>query len=195
MENQINLEMLDELESEFERNGSGFEIDSDDKAEWALQKIEENQKEFDRLSKLAENQIEQIKLKLEKAKTQNENSRCFFTEKLKTYFNNVEHKKTKTQESYKLLSGTLVMKKGKDKIEKDDDELLIFIKQNNLNDFIKTKESVSWSDFKKGLFIKTKEVEDAETGEVVEVKCVVDADGNEVNGCTVVHTEDVFDVK
>lgn len=197
MENQeINLELLNELESEFGRLEKGFVIDSDQKADWALQKLANEKAEYERIEKLAKLQIESIKEKLDKSKKTYDSSKKFFTDRLQEYFDTVDHKKTKTQESYKLLSGSLVKKFSKQKINHDDKALLNYLKSKELNEFIKVEESVKWSELKKTLEMRTQVYDDPETGEIIsERKYMVDSNGDEVTCVTVEMTPEEFDVK
>ena len=87
------------------------------------------------------------------------------------YFETVPSKETKTQKSYKLLSGTLVFKKPSQKINHDDEKLLEFL---DGTEFIKVKKSIDWAEYKKVLTISDSEVIDSETGEIVEACTVED---------------------
>lgn len=146
---------------------SNFVIDSDSKADWALQKIAEEQSEYDRLNALAEEQISEIKAKIEAEKQRFDNKTRFLKGALNVYFMNVPHKETKTQESYKLLSGSLVMKKATQKMVKDDAKLLEYFHNNEMQEFIKTEEKPAWAEFKKNCAIVDGNVVDTSTGEIV----------------------------
>jgi hypothetical protein len=95
-----------------------------------------------------------------------ENSTGYLLSKLYEYFNTVEHKNTKTQESYQLLSGKLVFKKPKLEANKSEDALLEWCKT-NAPEYVKTSESVAWGELKKNLvFVEDKAIL-KDTGEVV----------------------------
>lgn len=160
----------------------GFVIDDDAKADWAVQKIKAELDEYDRLADLAENQIAAIKAKAENAKKKCEQAVSYFSSLLAQYFDTVEHKKAKTQESYTLLSGRLVKKYGGVEYKRDNDELLKYLKE-NAPDMIAVKESAKWADFKK----RTQLTADGN---------VIDTETGEVLGCIqVVRKPDTFEVK
>lgn len=155
---------------------TNFVIDNDKKADWAITQIKEAETERDRLVALAEEQIEDLKTCIENIKTKCDNDTAYLRSLLDQYFRTVPHKSTKTQETYKLLSGTLVFKKPSVKIAHDDERLLEYLKANDGAEFIKVKESIDWARFKSELTI-------TDSGEVVDTGL-----GIVVDGC---HVEDV----
>ena len=146
-----------------------FTIKDDSTAEWAVQRIAEETAEFERLKELAEQKIEELKNKIADLEEQNKRKTSFLKSCLAMYFETVPHKETKTQETYKLLSGTLVFKKPKQKIVKNDEKLVEYFKRNNMTDFIKVEEKPQWNEYKKNLSIVEDKVIDTTTGEVVDV--------------------------
>ena len=142
----LNREELPVTEEE-----AGFQVDDDQKAEWCIRKIQEAKKEM-------MDWIEFYVAQTDKVKDKCERRIQFFEYKLMQYFGSVPHKQTKTQESYQLPSGKLVLKKPAIAYEHDDEQLLPWLKQNNMEDFIKIKESVDWSGLKKAL-LTDKEVD------------------------------------
>ena len=155
----------DLLESEVPQE---FVIDSDSKAEWALKKIAVERKEADRIITLAEEQIESLEAKIKSIKEQTAGKTQFLESMLYKYFQTVEHKKTKTTEKYKLLSGTLTLKIKEPKAVYNDEDLIDYLKANNLNGYIKTEEKPKWGEYKKSLKYESGMVIDTTTGEVVE---------------------------
>ena len=135
-----------------------FKITDDKSADWALKKIKDAEDERDRL----------INLAIEEVNNHCENDTKFLKSLLAEYFMQVPHKETKTQETYKLLSGSLVMKKASQKIIKDDEKLIDYFKANELNEFIKVKETPDWAGYKQHVEISGDNVIDAETGEIIE---------------------------
>lgn len=95
---------------------------------------------------------------------------------LRNYFVRVPHNSTKTQESYPLRSGKLVMTKATEKLvkpEKDKEkELLLFLAESGITEYTKTKieESLDWASYKKRLKIVDGRAVDKETGEIVDVQ-------------------------
>lgn len=128
-----------------------FKIDNDKTADWAITQIHEAENERDRLIKLAQDQINDLTAKIQELTDKCDNSTAYLKSCLIEYFQTIEPKETKTQKSYKLLSGTLVFKKPSTKIVHDDEKLLEYLENNDGNDFIKIKKSVDWAEFKKQL--------------------------------------------
>ena len=136
----------DEVEEEVKET---FKVDSDSKAEWAITKIREKEAEFKRIKALCDEMIDQYKQRALDAEKALHRDTDYFKSQLKSYFDKVPHKVTKTQESYALGLGKLVLKKKVD-IEKDSEKLLAWV-QKNAQDYIEVKESVKWGEFKKSL--------------------------------------------
>lgn len=146
----------------------GWRIADDEAADWAVAKIAEERAEFARIQALADEQIRRIKDKVQAAEKRLENGTAYLTSKLAEYFNTVPHKKTKTTESYRLLSGTLKMKRGGVSMKQDDELLLAYLKASGNDDMIKTTEAPKWGEFKKRLEIIGGQIVDSATGEIVE---------------------------
>lgn len=151
-----------------------FSITDDKLADWALRKIKEEEAERDRLINIANDQIAELNLRINQLETQCENKTKFLKGHLAIYFGTVPHKETKTQESYKLLSGSLVMKKAGTKIIHDDDALLAYLVASSQPEYIKVKKSVDWAEYKKNLGIEGRDVIDLDTGEIIKACSVED---------------------
>lgn len=145
-----------------------WRIADDGCAEWAVKKIGTERAELARIKELAEAQIARIEEKLAAAERRCENGTRFLTGKLAEYFGTVPHKKTKTTESYRLLSGSLKMKLGGVSMKQDDEKLVEFLKASGQNEYIKITEAPKWGDFKKRLEIVGGSVVDKESGEIIE---------------------------
>ena len=94
-----------------------FVVDDDQKAEWCIRKIAEAKKEM----------MDWIDFYV--AQTEKVTGKCqrriqFFEAMLEKYFSSVPHKVTKTQESYQLPSGKLVVKKQAPDFDRNDEVLL-----------------------------------------------------------------------
>lgn len=148
-----------------------FRITDDKLADWAIRKIKGEEEEKERLIGLANQQIADLQAKIEDLNKYYDNKTGFLKSCLQQYFDTVPHKETKTQETYKLLSGSLVFKKPSTKIIYDENNLLVYLKESGDKTFIKTKESVNWADFKKDLAINNDGmVVDTATGEILDAK-------------------------
>ena len=145
-----------------------FVIDNDVKADWALRKIAEDKQEFDRIRELADGQIE----KIEEQKAASERRYNYRTAYLRSllcqYFAQVPHRATKTQETYQLLSGKLVLKLSRPKPVYREDELLQYLKDNGLDDYVKTEEKAKWGEFKKLIDTSDNKAVMKDTGEIID---------------------------
>ena len=142
-------------------------LQNDMEAEEHMEKIRYWNDYEDRMVKHFE---EQIKLVREKAEAR----RAYHKHLLYDYFARVPHNSTKTQESYPLRSGKIVMKRATEKLvqPKDDDEkmFLLYLAENGIKGFSKTKveEHLDWINYKKRLSIIDGQAVDKETGEIVD---------------------------
>ena len=159
---------LEEILEQPEEAEKSFSITDDNTADWALKKIAEERKELERLKAIAQQQVEEIELKIKHLEETTERKTAFLKGCLAQYFETVPHKATKTQETYKLLSGSLVFKLPKQNLVKDDTKLLNYLHENGMEEYIKTEEKPIWAEFKKTLSIVDGKVIDTSTGEVVE---------------------------
>ncbi len=145
-----------------------FCITNDSCADWAVRKINEEKAEFDRLKELATQQIAEITEKVEAARKRFENGTSYLAGCLHDYFQTVPHKTTKTTEKYRLLSGTLTLKKGGIKTTINDKALVTWLRANGLDDFVKVTEAAVWGDLKKRLTFTDGVAIVEDTGEIVE---------------------------
>lgn len=168
-----------ELINDMVDNEVQFVIDDDGKAEWALNKIAEEKAEMQRMINVANSMIMKYQDKIEVYQKQFESKTAYLKEQLRQYFETVPHKTTKTQETYKLPSGTLKLKKQNPEYIRDEEKLLIWAKANNPA-HVKVKESVDWAELKKEL-------------KFVDDKALTE-DGEIVDGVKVVKRPDVFGI-
>lgn len=155
---------------------SDFKIENDKTAEWALTQIKEAEIERDRLIAIAEEKIKDLTNKIEELNSHYENETKYLKSCLAMYFETVKSKETKTQKSYKLLTGTLVFKKPTVKIVHDDEKLLEYLEDNCDGDYIKIKKSIDWAEFKKTLTVSDDgKVVDTEFGTIIPAEaCTVE---------------------
>lgn len=145
-----------------------FRITDDRCADWAVRKIAEERAEYERIKALGDEQIAAITEKMDAAKRRFENGTAFLTSCLSDYFRLVPHKATKTTEKYRLLSGTLVLKKGGTKATTDDEKLVPWLRANGYDALVKVEESAKWGELKKKLTFTGTVATITETGEIVE---------------------------
>ena len=152
---------------EQEEGRSEFKIDSDRLSDWAIRKIKEEQEEHDRIVAIAKEEIEELNKQISLLDKTLESRTGYLKSKLYEYFRTVEHKATKTQESYKLLSGSLVWKKPSQKLVPDKDKLLAYVKEHNMPEFVKVKEEIDWATYKKECEIVDGKAVNVQTGELL----------------------------
>ncbi|MCD8354178.1 MAG: host-nuclease inhibitor Gam family protein [Clostridiales bacterium] len=155
-----------------------WSIDSDSKADWAIRKIAEARAEYDRLEQLAKQRKAEIDTELAEAAQRRDNAVSPMEAALYAYFAGVKPSTdTKTQTTYRLLSGTLVQKKPKQAmvVNGDGEALLHWMESNGYGDMI--NRSPQWGSFKRCLQISGAVAVDASTGAVVDGVAVEEVPG------------------
>jgi hypothetical protein len=176
MMSNLALKIIDDAiaDLEFEQpNCESFRIDNDEKAEWALAKIREEQAEAMRIMNVCKSMILHYEQQMKKAEENLEKKTAYLRSQLEQYFDSVEKRRTKTQEVYKLPSGTLKRKYPGPQFKRDDEKLISWLKARQMNEYIKVKESPDWANLKKVAQVAGDKIVD-ENGEVVEGITVVD---------------------
>ena len=154
---------------DYDFENEGFVIDNDNKANWALKKIREATAEADRLKAIITAERDELAEKEKQINEKLDHETGYLKGLLYSYFETVEHKATKTQESYKLLDGSLVYKIPTRKITKPDDEALVAYLKQNAPELVKTVETPAWGEFKKALMVADDgTVVNSDTGEVLD---------------------------
>lgn len=168
--------LTDEEQTALTEEERRFVVDDDQKAEWCIRKIAEARKEM-------MDWIEFYVAQMDKVKARCESRIQFFETMLEGYFRTVPHKATKTQESYQLPSGKLVVKKQTPEIERDDAQIIQWLYDNSQSPetYLKIKESLDWAELKKVLKV---------AGSVMTTE-----DGEIIPGITVTERPDVFKVE
>lgn len=146
----------------------GFVIDTDAKAEWALQKIREARADRDKW-------VEWYKAKIAEITEQTDFDTMNLERMLADYFATVPHKKTKTQESYKLPGGKLVMKTQNPEFKRDDNAVIEWAKATGATQYVKVAETLDWAALKDSTAVFEGHIV-TEDGEIVPGIEVVDRD-------------------
>lgn len=166
-----NFRLSDEFLNVEEEEKGTWKIDNDNTADWALDKIKESRAEYERFEKVAMAKIEQIKSVLDQERKKAENETSFFESKLREYVETLKMKETKTQKTYALPAGKIIIKKDKSDFKIDKEKVLGSIKGlEGYEDYIKLKEDLVWGDLKKNLIIDNGNIINKITGEVLEVE-------------------------
>lgn len=149
-----------------EDSAGAFEITDDLQADYALQQVLKNNAERDRLVKLALDMANDYQEKAQKVRESYGRKNEWHMMALQNYFNKVEKRETKTQKSYKLLSGKLVQKAQNPLYAYDSAGLIEWAKA-NAPQFIKEKttQSLDWAELKKALTVVDSIAYYTETGE------------------------------
>ena len=126
--------LLEMINDKIQEDKQEFIIDTDRKAEWALMKIREEKAESQRLINLCNSEIIRYQAALKKAQDALESKTGYMKAKLLEYFQTVPRKTSKTQETYKLPSGTLKMKFPAPEYVKDEDKLTEWLKKMGYTD-------------------------------------------------------------
>ena len=156
-----------------------FRITDDLLADWAVEKINAARAERDRLVSLVQEKMEQLEEKRKLYIVDFEDNTSYLRTKLMDYFMTVKTQDTKTMKKYKLVSGTLVLKKQQSVYERDEGALLAWA-ETTVPELVKVKKEVSWADLKKQADV---------SGDNLLL------DGEIIPGVTVVEREDVFEVQ
>ena len=143
-----------------------FEITDDSTAEWALKKIIDAKKERQRLLDLVDVEKQKLEAKKDQINKRYDTDTGFLLSKLNAYLDTVTRKKTKTQETYQLLSGKLVRKFAKQKLVPDKEALLAWCKE-NAPEYVKRTEEAMWGEVKGKFNIVDGSVIYSDTGEYV----------------------------
>lgn len=148
-------EMMYEWEQE-----QGFRITDDGGARWAVEQMKAADEEYER-------DLMWYQGLIEKARSKRDARKARITEYLRDYAEIVPMKETKTQKSYPIPGGKLVLKKATTKLEHDDVRIIQTLLNQGRREYIKTimTTKLDWAGLKKEL---------AETGEIIDGVTVVD---------------------
>lgn len=182
MENEMNYsELLDDIEAQ--GGFDNFRLSDDVQADKFVKEEAKRQRDLKRLLDICDKEIEELKLKRESILADIEKE-SFYKTQLMIYLENApkEYKKeTKTQISYKLLSGTIVKKKGGLQAVRDSDALLTWAKGTDA-DLVRIKEEADWAKIKKNV-------------ELTEDGAVYLPTGEMIDGITTEMKADSYDIK
>ena len=137
--------MIPEIIDTPEIESEGFAIDSDQKAEWALRRIREHKADANRMAMVCNAEIERYEKVCKEAADKCARDCAYLESLLYAYFLNVPHKATKTQESYKLPTGTLKQKAREPEYVRADAEIIAWLNDQGMKDFVEVKPSLKWS--------------------------------------------------
>lgn len=167
-------EYIEEPE-EVEQEEEEIAVLDDASAEMLLDRIRWADRQYDRM-------VDWYTKQLEKAKAIHDRTVAWAERGLRDYLQMVPVKKTKTQISYELPGGKLVLKEQGPKFDTKDEELVPWLKKNGLTELVKVKEEANWAELKKTLTLGP------------DGRSMVTADGEIVPGVTAEPREPKFSV-
>lgn len=169
------LDWEDEEDDLFYCSDDAWTCDSDEKAEWCMARIRAAEqavknweahyaKQMDGIRKREQRTIDWMSVQLRKYLMKQKEANLV--------------KSTKTADSYALPGGTLKLKHGTWDYQRDADALLNWLKNEQLEEFIKTKEEPQWGALKKcTVTMPTGDVVMKDSGEIVQgVRAVMKPD-------------------
>ena len=172
----VEKEYIDYTQPETEKER--FAVTDMSSAEWCLKRIAWHKKRKAAAEEFVANEQAKLQEYLAKVVSEENGSITYFEELLRPFA--LQQLDGSRKKSVTLPSGTLSFKKAPPDYQKDDDALLTFVK-NSTPEYLKVKEIVNWTEFK-----KTCRVEGSR---------LITADGEIVDGVEVVERPDVFTVK
>lgn len=160
-----------------------FAITSDEQANFFLRRLEEIRSERDKINQTCNNEIERFTTKVNNFRAKEtlslDNTERYFCGLLEDYARKqLEGSKKKT---LKLPFGTMSFKKGQRKMVYEDDILKNFIKNNNLEQFVRIKEEINKAELKKAV--------------TIDDNGIVTLNGQVVEGVTTLPGEESFSIK
>ena len=174
-------ELKVKLAEDVEENGTLLVKNNSD-ADFYLRQINKLKEQKEEINKFVDQELErQMRLYQQYREDRMrplDNQIAFYEEALRTFAMN-EYAET-NKKTIKLPNGTLSIRKQPPKYIYNDEEVLSFLKENNLNDYIRVKEEVNKKDLKKATQINNNN------------QMIID--GKEVPGVVVVPQDDKFEV-
>ena len=169
MEN-IMLDILDEVLDTEKTEKEEWKIKNDEEADWWIEIHEEKLVEVRRLRMQLENKIAFYKEKLDKVIEEEQYIIEKRNGKLAEYFETLDvkqMKKTKTMMKYRLPSGELVKKFKAPEFKRNNDILVKWLEDNQMDEYIEVKKQAKWKELKKAVKVINGAVV-TEDGEIVE---------------------------
>lgn len=152
--------MENDLLNEVQTETRADDIQDDEEAEAALSTIRRIREDAEMWKRFYTDRLQQAKQRAEERE-------AYQLSRLRRYFDRLPEgacRKTRTQLSYALPGGTLLLKKQPPKYERDDAAMLPFLTQ-EAPDCVETKQAIRWAELKKRLAPGTACL--ADTGEAV----------------------------
>lgn len=163
-----------------------FCITNDRAAGWAMRKIAKINADKNRMLDQIDARLEEITAALqfqaEEVRKKAENECAYFEQLLAAYFDDLPEeaiKRTKAgRASYDLPEGKIMLTAPKREYKRDDDKLLTVLKENDMLEYIRRKETPDWAAIKKSISVSEEGTVSIVglLGEVIETDAIVAVD-------------------
>ncbi len=173
---------LDSLYEPPEPNKEAFAIDDDGSADWALRKIGQCENRIEEIKRTAEEQIALIEKWMLSEISGEEKSVAYFTQLLDNYHRGLYEKNPKRYKTIKLPNGVLKRAKAQPTFERDEEQLLRWLEERNMENFINRTAKAKWGELKKSVVV---------AGDT----CVMPVTGEILEGVRVIPNEETFKVE
>lgn len=142
-----------------------FVVDSLSSADWVMRKIKENKDRSGEIIDYAKEEIQRLQQFIKKEEARRDNNVAYLEHLLENYL--LQRREEDPNFKLKTVTGTASTRKST-KWNYDDEKLIDFLKKNDMTEFIRVKEEVNKTDFKKAVLVTDSAVVVAETGEVID---------------------------
>ena len=173
---------LDSLYEPPEPSKEAFTIDNDGSADWALRKIRQSQKRIAEIQRTAEEQIAMIEKWMLSEIAGEEKSVAYFTQLLDNYHRGLYEQDPKRYKTIKLPNGIIKRIKTQPTFERDEEHLLRWLEERNMETFIYRTAKARWGELKKSVVV---------AGDT----CVMPLTGEILEGVKVIPNEETFKVE
>lgn len=142
-----------------------FVVDSLSSADWVMRKIKENKDRSGEIIDYAKEEIQRLQQFIKKEEARRDNNVAYLEHLLENYL--LERREEDPNFKLKTVTGTASTRKSTS-WNYDEYKLIDFLKKNDMAEFIRVKEEVNKSDFKKAAIVTDSGVVVTEAGEVID---------------------------
>ncbi len=147
---------FDELPEEAQ---TGFRVEDDRAAEWAVNRIREHRAAVEMWKQFYSEQLDRIRAREER-------SIEYLEGLLRGYFERVPKHETKTQARYTLPNGELILRAQRPEYTVDEEKVIAYFQAAG-GAHLKTEVALDWAGLKKTITAVNGEAVDTETGEII----------------------------
>lgn len=142
-----------------------FVVDSLSSADWVMRKIKENKDRSGEIIDYAKEEIQRLQQFIKKEEARRDNNVAYLEHLLENYL--LQRREEDPNFKLKTVTGTASTRKSTS-WNYDEDKLIDFLKKNDMAEFIRVKEEVNKTDFKKAAIVTDSGVVVTEAGEVID---------------------------